>query len=268
MPVAKLMTGISMYYEVHGQGEPLLLILGTGASHKFWSAQLPAYSREFQTIIYDARGMGQTDATRPPYTMGMLAEDAIALLDELGIVRAHISGISLGSATGQEIAFNHQERVMSLQLHATWGRSDEWFKRMIDTMQFALEKGGLRAWARTALTWVMSPKSLEERKEMIAELERALAEEGPPKIDGLLGQFDADRSHDALERLHRIRVPTLITAGEMDWQVPTRYGQQVQERIPGSSLHIFRGPCSSHSALFEMAEVFNALTLDFLRRHR
>lgn len=267
MPRVKVKTGVSLYYEVHGEGEPLLLILGTGASHKFWSAQLPAYSREFETIIYDARGMGQADAPPPPYTMRMLAEDAVSLLDELGVARAHISGISLGSATAQEIAINYPERVISLQLHSTWGRSDEWFKRMIDTLQLALEKGGLRGFARTALMWVMSPRALEERKEMIADLERALAEEYPPKVAGLLGQFDADRTHDASARLHMIKAPTLITCGEMDWQVPIRYGQEVHERIPGASIHIFRGPYSSHSALFEMAEVFNAFTLAFLCQH-
>jgi pimeloyl-ACP methyl ester carboxylesterase len=267
MPTVKLRTGIKMYYERHGGGEPLLLIMGTGGSHKFWSAQVPVYAREFTTIIYDARGVGLTDTTAPPYTMRMLADDAVALLDELRVERAHISGMSLGSTTAQEIAINCPERVASLQLHATWGRSDEWFKRMIDSMQFAVE-GDLRNYARTAFMWVTSPKALEERKEYIAELERTLVELDPPKADGLRGQFEADRTHNTLDRLHWIKAPTLVTSGEMDWQVPTRYGIEVCERIPGAIMHVFRGPCSSHMALSEMAEVFNAVTLDFLRRHR
>lgn len=268
MPTAKLRTGISMYYEVSGEGEPLLLIMGTGGSHKFWSAQTPVYAREFQTIVYDARGVGQTETTPPPYTMRMLADDAVALLDELKIQQAHISGMSLGSATAQEIAINYPDRLISLQLHATWGRSDAWFQRMVDSMQFPVEKGDLLSAAQTMFLWVTSPKALEERKEFVADLERTLVEKDSTNIDGLRGHFDADRTHNTLDRLNRIQAPTLVTSGEIDWQVPTRYGIEVCERIPGAVMHIFHGPYSSHNLLSEMPEVFNAVTLDFLRKNR
>ena len=83
----------------------------------------------------------------------------------------------------------------------------------------------------------------------------------------MLGHFHADKTHDALDRMHTITVPTLITSGEMDWQVPTRYGAEVQRHIPGSVLHRFGGPRSSHIAFHEMDEEWNAFTLAWLRRH-
>lgn len=266
MPTARLSTGIEMYYEIHGEGEPLLLIMGTGAAHDFWQLQVPAYSQEYKTIVYDARGTGQTTATRPPYTVRSLADDAVALLDALGIKQAHVSGMSLGSATAQELAVNYPDRVLTLQLHVTWGRSDEWFRRCIETIEYPVRHGDLVTFARYAFMWVSSPTLLNNEPERVAELERTYLE-GRPSIDGLMGHFAADKTHDCLDRLHEIRVPTLVTSGELDWQVPTRYGLEVQRRIPGAEMHVFRGPYSSHNNLAEMPDEFNRVTLEFLRRH-
>ena len=83
----------------------------------------------------------------------------------------------------------------------------------------------------------------------------------------MLGHFHADKTHDTLDRLHQISVPTLITSGEVDWQVPTRYGLEVQARIPGATMHVFTGPSSSHIAFVEMVDEWNAFTLGWLKRH-
>ena len=88
----------------------------------------------------------------------------------------------------------------------------------------------------------------------------------PPSKVGMLGHFHADKTHDALDRLGSIAVPTLITSGEVDWQVPTRYGLEVQAAIAGAVLHVFRGPHSSHIAFHEMAAEWNAFTLGWLDR--
>jgi pimeloyl-ACP methyl ester carboxylesterase len=114
--------------------------------------------------------------------------------------------------------------------------------------------------------WVMSPARLNDKPAEVAELERAYLEENPhpPSKQGLIGHLHADLTHDTLGRLEQIRAPTLITSGEVDWQVPTRYGRDVHMRIPGSALHVFTGPYSSHMAFVEMADEFNRVTLDFL----
>ena len=81
-----------------------------------------------------------------------------------------------------------------------------------------------------------------------------------------MGHFHADKTHDTLDRLETIAVPTLITSGEMDWQVPIRYGIDVQQRIPDATMHVFRGPNSSHIAFYEMADEWNEFTLAWLQR--
>ncbi len=270
MPFASLATGIEMYFEVEGSGDPLMLIMGTGADHSTWSQQVAAYRDYYTVITYDARGTGQSSRPDDPteYSMAILGDDAAALLDHLGIERAHVSGLSLGSATAQELAIKHPSKVASLQLHCTWGRSDEWFIRMIDTNEAPVLHDDFEMYIRTALLWVASPHFINERVEELQAFERGFIFDNPhpPSKEGMLGHFHADKTHDALDRLHRIGAPTLITSGEVDWQVPTRYGLEVQRRIPGSTMHVFRGPSSSHIAFYEMVDEWNAFTLGWLQR--
>lgn len=270
MPMTTLPTGIDMYYEMAGAGDPLLLIMGTAADHSTWAAQVEAYQDNYTVITYDARGTGQSTHPSDPttYSMRVLADDAAALLDHLGISRAHVSGLSLGSATAQELAINHPGMVATLQLHCTWGRSDEWFNRMIDTNALPVQLDDFEQYIRTALLWVASPQFINERPDDVAAFERGFILENPhpPSKEGMLGHFHADQTHDTLDRLHHIAVPTLITSGEVDWQVPTRYGLDVQARILGSTMHVFRGPASSHIAFVEMVDEWNDFTLAWLRR--
>jgi pimeloyl-ACP methyl ester carboxylesterase len=219
-------------------------------------------------ITYDNRGTGQSDCPPDPktYSMRVLADDAAALLDELGVEKAHVSGLSLGSTVAQELAINHPERVQSLQLHCTWGRTDEWLRRLFTGMAYPVQRDDFEHFVSTSFLWVMSPAYLNERPDEVAAVERAYLLENPhpPTKAGLLGHLHADLTHDALGRLDRIRARTLVTAGEMDWQIPPRYGRAVHDRIPDSRFHLFTGPNSSHMAFFEMADEFNELSRAFL----
>lgn len=270
MTVARLPTGIDLYYEIEGSGDPLLLIMGTSADHTTWAAQVEAYRDHYTVITYDSRGTGQS--THPAhvsdYSMRILADDAAALLDSIGVERAHVSGLSLGSATAQELALNHPSRVATLQLHCTWGRSDEWFVRMIETLETHILHDDPAGYIRTGLLWVASPTFINDRPDDVEAFERGVIIDNPhpPSKAGILGHIHADKTHDALDRLGDIKVPTLITSGEVDWQVPTRYGLEVQRAIPGSTMHLFRGPCSSHIAFHEMVDEWNAFTLGWLNR--
>jgi pimeloyl-ACP methyl ester carboxylesterase len=112
----------------------------------------------------------------------------------------------------------------------------------------------------------MSPTYLNDFPDQVAAIQDAYLA-NPPSAAGLLGHLHADRTHDALSRLGDITAPTLITSGEMDWQIPIRYGREVQWWMPGSQMHIFEGPLSSHCAFIEMADDFNEVSLSFLNEH-
>src|SRR5438093_13182896 len=110
--------GIEVYYEEHGSGEPLLLIMGLGANAEGWYGQVPAFSREFRLIAFDNRGAGRSEKPNEPYTMRQLADDAAGLLDALEIGSAHVFGVSLGGMIAQELVLSHPPRVRALVLGA------------------------------------------------------------------------------------------------------------------------------------------------------
>ncbi|NCG25869.1 MAG: alpha/beta fold hydrolase, partial [Actinobacteria bacterium] len=238
MPFTSLPTSMDMYYEVEGSGPPLLLIMGTAASHENWAAQVEAYRDSYTVITFDARGTGQSTHTPDPtaYTMRSLADDAAALVRFLECGPVNLSGLSLGSATSQEFAINHPDLVTTLQLHCTWGFSDTWFCRMIDTMEVPVLQNDMAMYIRLALMWVSSPHLVNNEPEQLEAYERAFIDENPhpPSQHGILGHFHADKTHDTLDRLSSIPVPTLITSGAVDWQAPPRHGREAPSRDPGS----------------------------------
>lgn len=262
-----------MYYEVLGQGPPLILLAGTSMDRQAWGFQLPVYAPHFTTVSVDNRGAGQSDAPPDPssYSVAVMAEDTVALLDSLGIERAHFSGLSLGSAIAQEIALLHPDRVLSLQLHGTWGRSDAWFREaFVNPMTYALDRGDRRFAFKLGQALIMSPYYLEHRgPPLVANMVSRCLISNPhlPSEAGFRGQLHADATHDTLERLRQIRVPALITVGEVDMNTPPRYAREVHERIPASRLRLFRGVKASHCSLWELADEFNQVSLDFLLNH-
>lgn len=267
MDSIELAGGQRLAFEESGSGDPLLLVMGTGADHGFWAAQVPVLSRRYRVITYDSRGTGASGdfARVEDCTAASLAGDAAALLDAVGGRAAHVVGLSLGACVAQELALARPELVRSLGLHGAWAFSDGWFVHMVETMELALRSGGLAAFVRCATTWILSPEFHAEKADLLAEIERGyVAAEPAARVEGVLAHCHADRVHDARARLGGIAAPTLVVAGERDIQVPPRYGREVARLIPAARYHELRGPRASHCACLEMAEEFNRLTLDFL----
>lgn len=266
MNLLRLPDGQQLAWEESGQGTPLLLVMGTGADHSFWAAQVPALAARYRVVTYDSRGTGRSGDFADPAdcTPATLAADAARLVEELG-APAHVAGLSLGACVAQELALARPDLVLSLGLHGTWGHSDEWFIRMVETMERSLGDGGLLGFIRSATTWILSPDFHARHSGTVAELEARFASpESFARAKGILAHCHADRVHAILDRLHRIQVPVLVTAGERDIQVPPRYGREVAAAIPGARFHLFEGPSSSHCSCLEMADEFNRTTLDFL----
>ena len=111
--------GVNLYYEEHGSGEPLVLIMGFTVSSIGWRWNLPAFAQEFRTIVFDNRGVGQSDKPDEPYSMAMFADDTAGVLDGLGIDQAHVFGISMGGMIAQEFTLRYPQRVKTLTLGCT-----------------------------------------------------------------------------------------------------------------------------------------------------
>jgi pimeloyl-ACP methyl ester carboxylesterase len=118
MPTTKV-GDISIYYEIHGKGEPLLLIMGYGGNSARWFSVLDDFSKEYRVVVFDNRGTGRSDKPNVPYTIKMMAGDAVGLLDAIGIDAAHVFGVSMGGMIAQEYALSYPDRLMSLILGCT-----------------------------------------------------------------------------------------------------------------------------------------------------
>jgi pimeloyl-ACP methyl ester carboxylesterase len=272
MPIVTLKTGIDCYYEESGAGEPVLLISGAGADHKEWVLQVPELSREFRVIAFDNRGIGRSSAPaeKESYSIPLLACDTLALMESLGIDRAHIIGQSLGSAVAQELALRHPARVRSLQLCVTWGRSDARIRNICRVMSILIEKGMMEEYIHFNYTLAYSPALMEAQPLFIDEIYRSMVTENSfaSKPHGLLGQWRAVYHHDALDRLKTLKTPTLVVTGEGDILVHPEYPAQVAGLIPHALFHKFQGKCASHLLHIEMAPLYNQLSLDFLRAYK
>lgn len=256
---------IRIHYQVAGKGTPLVMIMGWGGDHTVWGFQLPAFSREFRCVVFDNRGSGQTDQPDIRYTIRMMADDTVGLMDALGIDWAHILGVSMGGMIAQEIALNYPNRVRSLQLHCTLARPDAYLAAVTSMLLRAKTTFAWEEFVRAFLTWMLTPKTYLERPEFVEMLVKASVENPyPASVTGLTRQTEACLAHNTLDRLHQIQCPTLITVGTEDIFVPLRFSRLLHERITGSELVVI--PESGHGHFWEQPATFNDACLHFLRK--
>ena len=263
MPGA-MVNGIHIHYEVHGSGEPLLLIMGLGANATALEMQIPAFSREFQVIAFDNRGAGRSDKPSGAYSISLLADDAAALLDELGIGGAHVFGMSMGGMIAQELVLRHPERVKTLVLGATMCGGPNAIMAGPQMIQQWISAAGLplEQAIEVGLTFLYSEEFLADNKQWLMKRSFELSSLMPPP-HALQSQVIAVLGFNAYDRLQRVQVPTLILTGTKDKIIPAANSRILAERIASARLEEFPG--SGHGFLVENAEEINQAVLGFLR---
>ena len=264
MPYVKLSTGIDAFYRREGEGPPLVLIMGTGLDHGCWDGQVEEYRRSYDCVRFDNRGTGRTESSGGDVSTRLMAEDTASLMDELGIGRAHVSGLSMGSCIAQELALSRPDLVETLQLHGTWGRAHGYAARKFAAQVKLLETFDLRAAYEINALWFLTPGFMHRHPERVEAQIDAIVTSNQSS-ENLVSLYTANLRHDTLDRLHRITAPTLVTVGTFDLALPPMYAREVANAIPGSELVLFEGGGHLHN--LEDPEEFNAVTLDFLRRH-
>jgi pimeloyl-ACP methyl ester carboxylesterase len=260
--------GAHLFYEVWGEGEPLLLIPGLGLNHQSWQDEIPAYMGEFKVIAFDPRGTGLSSFPGGvDVTTALLADDAAALLDSLGVDAAHVLGWSLGGMVAQEMALRHPEKVRSLILGATTAGgphsvpSEDWAVAAFT----AFLTQGRDVTTPNFLEALFSPAYLaDHHSEAIGQIGR-LNSGVPSPLQATMAQAQAQSAHDTYDRLPGITAPTLILQGADDRLVPAENARILAERIPGAELILLEGARDAYQ-LEKRAEV-DAAVLDFLRRH-
>jgi len=235
---------INIYYELFGQGEPLLLIMGLNANMLSWGPIIPARLAErYQVILFDNRGAGRTDQPDGPYTMEQMAADAVGLLDALGIASAHVFGGSMGGMIAQHVALNHADRLRKLILGCTMCGGPHAVSAAPEVLAYLVPDPTLSAFeaAWRGVPICYSPEFIAANKSLIEDLLLAACEY-PTRSAAYEAQLGAVmNSHDTYDRLPQIQAPTLVLTGNRDVLIPPENSRILAERIPNAQLHEIEG---------------------------
>jgi pimeloyl-ACP methyl ester carboxylesterase len=259
MPKEKVID-ISIYYEITGEGEPLLFIHGLGSSTRDWEEQVPFFAKNYQVITVDIRGHGQSDKPKGPYTIPMFASDIAELLKVLQVGPIHVIGISLGGGIAFQLSIDHPELVKSLvAVNAAVGVPPgfkwkfEFFKRNLVVKLIGMKKMG----EILAPRLFIKPEQEENRQKLI---ERWAQNDKK----AYLSAFNSLKSFNVIEQLSKINCPTLVLGSDEDY-TPTSAKEKYTVLIPKGELIEIKD--ARHALPIEKPEEFNETVMKFISKH-
>lgn len=266
MPYATV-NGVRLNYELHGEsGEPLVLVHGYTGDITDWRLQLPAFSQSFRVLIVDSRGHGQSEAPadRSAYSVGHVADDVEALVDELDIGRYHLLGHSMGGAVVQEIALRSADRLRSLILHDT---TDDFSAATSNPavavwrdFRFKLaESEGMEAVANANPPFPPPPHMPAER------LEETRIRMSKMSADAFIGAWNGlEQWKGTGDRAAQIKAQTLVIYGDLDTEFLIQGSQRLAAAIPDAELSVI--PEAAHQPQWERPQLYNAALGAFLNK--
>jgi 3-oxoadipate enol-lactonase len=254
--------GIQMNYELSGKkGAPIVVLSHSLASSLvMWNPQMDVLNPHFQVLRYDIRGHGGSDAPSGAYTLELLGNDVIKLLDALNINKVHFVGLSIGGMIGQSLALNHAHRLRSLALCDTASIVPQeaqpiWQERI----NKVLSKGMEALLDETVGRW-FTPAFLKQNPPMLDLIRKKIL---ATPVAGYIGCAEAIRKLNYLDRLSEIKMPTVIMVGEDDPGTPVSASEAIHERISNSKLVIL--PSARHLSNVEQTNLFNVTLLEFFK---
>ena len=269
MPLADV-SGRKLYYEFHEARNPqpgslpLVLVTGIGGRCAGWELyQVPALRADRGVLVYDHRGVGDSEDPGTPYSTQDLAQDLIGLLDALDIEAADAAGYFMGAMTLQEAALASPDRFRRLVLIGSWGKSDARRGMLLrEWASLARRDTPAESMIRQRLIWTFSGQALEESD--LIEAAIANLDDGRTPLTGeaFARQCDACAQHDALDRLGALEHPTLVICGRQDLLTPPKFGTAIAEAMPNArDVALAYG---GHAVMVERADRFNEIVLHFL----
>jgi 3-oxoadipate enol-lactonase len=257
--------GIEVNYKLEGDGpETIVLINGLADDLETWVLQMDDFlAAGYRVLRFDNRGVGQTTKPQGPYTSRMLADDAKALVDELGMRDFHLMGVSMGGMISQEYALAYGGDLRTLTLACTYAAPGPFCSRMFAMWQDLAPINGVPFIMRDVTLWAFTVPFFEEREDEAKEFEAEMAAMDMT-VEAYLAQLNVIQTHDATGRLGQISTPTLVLVGEEDILIPVRLSKRLRNQIPGAEWATTRG---GHACMWEHPSEFNRTYLDWIGRH-
>jgi pimeloyl-ACP methyl ester carboxylesterase len=258
---------VNLNYDVRGNGEPLLMIMGLGASSAAWEPELVEdLARTFRVITFDNRGTGQSDKPDAPYSIEMFADDAAGLLDKLNIRRAHIFGVSMGGMIAQEFSLRHPSRTATLTLGCTTAGGTHSVPPPPESLKvLTAPREGVSPEEVIRRGWPLGYTAkyiAENRAALEASIPRLLKYPTPPYA--FLRQLEGTYTLKTYDRLPQIKAPTLVITGAEDVLIPAKNSEIIAAQIPGAKLHLI---ANAGHAFWVSRDEFMKVFLPFAKSH-
>jgi len=251
-----------LHYEVHGEGEPLLLVMGLGADSLAWALQIQPFAERYQAIVFDNRDVGRSEQVEDDYEISDMADDTLGLADELGLDSFHLVGLSMGGAIAQELALAAPERVRTLTLCVTWGGDGRWGREQARVRTASVPHVSYEDRVDNLLVLTLS-QELYENAEAVDYMRNVMLQHPYPQpAEAFLRQASACGRHETCDRLPSLSMPVHVIGAEHDLLVPVWKSTELAELVPGAKLTVIER--AAHGANLERAEEFNRAVLDFL----
>lgn len=252
--------GRRLHVETAGSGPAVLFISGLGGTAQFWRAAWAQLATHFRLISFDHRGVGESEGTAEEQTMARMAADAFGVLDAFALDGAHVVGHSTGGAIVQMMAFDQAFRIDKLVLGATWARPDYRFRLQFETRLAVLEQAGEAAYAALAHLFGLPEDWINDHEDDVRKALEA-ARDGPDRRAVTAARIRMLLTHDRLDDLGRIEVPTLVLGADDDAIVPMAHARTLARAIPGARLVTIPG---GHLFPLTAAHAFAREVTDFL----
>lgn len=266
MPKIKV-NDIAMYYETHGEGEPIIFIGGFSVDHLTWHQVVAKFADQYQVILFDNRGAGQSDVSQGPYTIEQMAKDIVDLCAALNIQQAHFIGNSMGGYLVQTLAYRYPMLVKSAVISNSTMVAHTCFHFYL-AAQLALLKtqASLEAIIKASCSWVFSFQFLSQPNKLAEIIQLSLMNPHPFTITAYEGQYAALNAFDSRSWAKEIKAPTLIISGEQDLVFDPSNSEALANQIEGAQYYCFK-ECG-HLPHIEYPDLYATVIKNFLAQHR
>jgi len=254
---------LKLYFEVHGNGDPLLLIAGLASDSQSWQPIIGELSRHYRVIVLDNRGVGRTSPSDVDMSIRLMSDDCIALMNHLGLTSVSILGHSMGGFVALDCAVRYPDYVDNLILAATSSANSQRNNALFSDWASYLESGmNQKLWFRNVFYWLFSRCFFENEKILNEAIRFSIEYPYPQSKEAFKKQVQAIAEFNCLQDLSNITSKTLVICGQEDLLFPPEESLVLSEKIPDSGFSFIEK--AAHSIHFEYPQAFVKIILDFL----